>query len=448
VGSIDSRDLLAGSTEPEDRIQGTDIDFGDFRVRKYQRDRQTILEFAGAAGSGLWRELERLATRCRGNLGIDLSEAEGITPQLVPVLERIRKRMEASKRALFLCNPPSKLIDVLTLRGVAGMYTLVGGSSSPSSLERSPGQTECATGPPWTLGEATDLALPQGSEGLARAGEGVQHPATKSRKAIAFFDQSLKRTELLERGLNSAARCVRKILPLEEPSIPGYRFAFTYRQSEKVGGDFFDFIHLERGCLGISIGDMSGKGLEAAILMCLAKKVIAIRAQGWGGSYPCQPQEVLSRANEDLHTDLDRSSFVTAIYAVLDAAAGTLRFARAGHERPIWFAPAAGLDPRPLMTEGMALGIVSGNQFREQLQEHLSEFNPGSRVLFYTDGLIDALNSRRVPYSRDRLLKKLCKVRPEESPGEILESLFEDISRHTGDGLPEDDMTAVVIARD
>ncbi|MGH9361510.1 MAG: hypothetical protein ACRD2T_06295, partial [Thermoanaerobaculia bacterium] len=102
----------AGSSDPstcaegeEDRVQGTALDFGEFRVLKFRRENQTILEFSGLAGGALAREVERLASHCRGNLGLDFSEMQGLSPALVPALERARKRTAAHGRALFLCNP-------------------------------------------------------------------------------------------------------------------------------------------------------------------------------------------------------------------------------------------------------------------------------------------------------------------------------------------------------
>jgi len=258
--------------------------------------------------------------------------------------------------------------------------------------------------------------------------------AEAARKEIVFFDRSLKRTEILERGLDSAARCVQKLLPKKPPLIPGYTFGFTYQQSEKVGGDFFDFIPLSGGLLGISVGDMSGRGMEAAVLMCLAKKVISIRARDRRENVTSMPREVLVQANDDLRMDLDRTAFITALYAVLDPQAGTLRFARAGHERPILFSPVTGMEPRFLASEGVALGVMAGDQFSSRLQEFLVEMPPGSRLLLYTDGLIDRPDLPAVA-GLDRLRAAL-----EDASADDLERLCDEVLATMRAATSDDDV--------
>ncbi len=431
MDSIHSVDPPTREAPPEDRVQGTVIDFGEFKVRQNRLGGQTILEFVGTATPNLGQEMERLAGRARADVGLDLSELEGFTPALLPSLERIRKRFASLRRRLFICNPPSKLLDALTLAGVAGLYPIAQASGTlPGSPFESPAE-EAGRGP--------DRASPAASG-----------------REIARFDHSLKRTEKLVKDLDSAERCVQKILPREAPSLPGYRFAFLYRQSEIVGGDFFDFIPLADGMLGISIGDVAGKGLEAAILMCLAKKVISIRAQDPAGpparpgeEGPCpSPREVLSRANQDLLSDLDRSTFITAIYAVLEPRRGVLRFARAGHEKPVRFSPGSGEEPLRLDSDGVALGLLEPREFRSRIEEGFVEIRPGEKLLLFTDGVVDARNPRGQQFSRRRLLDALRRTPPGRLPGEVLAALFEEISRHVA-GIPlYDDMTALLIARE
>lgn len=439
------KDLTTETAAADDLVKGTAFDFGDFRIRKYKRENQIILEFSGTATHILSRELERIAFQCRGDVGLDLSELSGVTPSLVPILERIRKRLIAQQHCLFLCNPTSKLMDILKLGGVSDLYSIVDAVRGfvPGRAEAVPSRPDGSK--PASGGGAS----PAAPAGATRPGEDDEaRKKALVRKEITFFDRSLKRTEILEKGLDSAARCVQNLLPTQPPRIPGYRFAFAYRQSEKVGGDFFDFISLEKGRLGLSIGDMSGRGMEAAILMCLAKKVISIRALDRAESMPNPPIEVLVRANEDLHSDLGRAAFITALYAILEPEEGVLRFARAGHERPILLSPKDSADPRFIESDGVALGVMQGDRFRSRLAEGVVKLTPGSRILLYTDGLVDSQSPRGQPYSRVRLLDSMRRIRPQQSAEEIIAALMEEISRHTGGGTPDDDMTAVLIAKD
>ncbi len=415
-------------TAPDDRVQGTALTFGDFRVLRYRQSGRTLLQFEGAAGAGFTREVERLACQCRGTLGLDFARIDGLTSKVVPVLERIRKRFEAHHRGLFLCNPSSRLIDILTLAGVVRSYKVAGADGAVGD-------------PPAPAAESK--TSPDSASHTGAAGP----PPAHAGKEISHFEQSVRRTMQLERGLDSAARCVQQLLPSRTPEVPGYSFAFAYRQSEKIGGDFFDFFPLEGGRLGISIGDVSGRGIGAAILMVLAKKVISLRARDDRWSEPIGPREVLVRACEDLWSDLDRSSFITALYGVLDPLTGTFHFARAGHERPVLLQPAAGEAPIPVASEGAALGVLPVATFQERIEERVVELTPNSRLLLFTDGLVDATNPRGQTFSRLRLLDWLRRVRVDQGPQQIIDGLFDEIARHTGAAVPEDDMTAIVIAR-
>lgn len=425
-------DAPAARAEDADRIQGTLMNFGDFKVRLQRRGDQTILEFSGAPGPALAQELERLAGRCRGDVGIDLSEVQGFPPALVPSLERVRKRLGLVRHTLFLCNPPSRLLDVLSLGGIAQNYPIAGEGAGLEIFPEEPRQSPRKEDP---------------------AAQAVGDLSRRDRQ-ISYFDRSIKRTEKLEQNLDSAARCVRKMLPQREPLVPGWRFAFIYRQSEVVGGDFFDFLQLGPDLLGLCLGDVSGKGLEAAILMCLARKVIALRAMDGAASGTGKPGssvgpgEVLARANKDLRSDLDRNSFITALFAVLDTSTGAFRFARAGHEQPVLFHPGSGEDPRWAVSGGPALGIFEDRIFRSRIQESRLDVRQGESVLLFTDGIVDARCPQGKMFTRRRLLDNLRRARPGQQPGGILAALMDEVSRHTGDGPAQDDMTALLISRE
>jgi sigma-B regulation protein RsbU (phosphoserine phosphatase) len=410
--------------EPEDRVQETVIDFGDFKVRERRWGNLTIFGFIGQAGPRFVRELESLTGRCRGDVGLDLSSLEGLSPAHVPALEKVRKRSAQMRHGLFLCNPPSRLRDLLNLNGISHLYPTAGEAENRVAAAEIDEQDAPRT--------ATEMV----------------------RREIARFDRSIKRAEQIEQNLVSAARCVQKILPSREPVLPGYRFAFAYRQSAVVGGDFFDFIDLGDDRIGISIGDVSGNGLEAAVLMGLAKKVIAIRARDGAGpseaaaGKPASPREVLARANEDLRGDLDRSTFITALYGILDGRTGTFRFSRAGHELPIWFAPGTTAEPRPVQSRGAALGVLDGPPFRARIEEKMVDLRPGEALLLFTDGVVDARSPRGQSFSRTRLREVLRRTPQDRTPGEVIDNLLQEVSRHSGGDPLGDDVTALLISRD
>jgi serine phosphatase RsbU (regulator of sigma subunit) len=182
--------------------------------------------------------------------------------------------------------------------------------------------------------------------------------------------------------------------------------------------------------------------------VCLAKKVISIRALDRRRSRcPILRREVMIRANQDLHSDLGRAAFITALYAILEPGRGAA-LRRAGHERPIVVSPKDPAGRRFLESDGVALGCCRASGSGSRLEEGGVTLGPGSRVLLYTDGLVDSQSPPRQPYSRVRLLDSMRRIRPQQSAEEIVAALMEEISRHTGGGPPDDDMTAVLIARD
>ncbi len=259
-------------------------------------------------------------------------------------------------------------------------------------------------------------------------------------KRVVQLNQSLKRTISLEKGLDNAQKCVMRFLPSKEPEIEGYEFGFLYRSSEKVGGDFFDFVPLDGDHLGLIIGDVSGHGLDAAILMGICKKVLNLRAKEAGRG---SPREVLLRAHRDLAPDFHRCSFVTALYGILELPTGRFTFCRAGHEPPIVFGP--DIPPRPIESRGAILGakIHQG----DELEDKSVEVPPGGYVLLYTDGLPELMDSRGAVYTRDRLLFSLGQVTPELSCREALNAILRS-AQGFAEGEPQaDDITTILFCR-
>jgi len=261
-------------------------------------------------------------------------------------------------------------------------------------------------------------------------------------KKLVQFNQSLKRTASLEKGLDSAEKCVKRFLPQAPPVSDGYNFAFSYKSSEKVGGDFFDFIPLSGNKLGLLVGDVSGHGLDAAILMGITKKVINLRASAVEG---IPPRDVLMQANADLIGDFNKYNFVTALYGVLDLPTGVFTFARAGHEMPVLFR--TGQAPTLLDSKGIPIGIGSAGSFNRILEERTIELPGGSFILLFTDGLSECWSPRGEAYSRERILFTLSQVKGSMACDKVLDLLLKSIADFAGDRPQEDDMTAILLKR-
>lgn len=243
--------------------------------------------------------------------------------------------------------------------------------------------------------------------------------------------------------MNFAAQRIKQFLPTVPPQLPGWDIAFYYKTSEKVGGDFFDFIPLAGGKeLGLIVGDVSGHGIEAAILMAMVKKVLQLRFKVEPAPLP---SEVLVAANEDIFPDMARNSFITVLAARLHLETGELRFAKAGQEPPIAFR--SGGPCEVFSGAGMPVGIANGKRFGRLLKNESTRIAPGACLLLYTDGLPEAMNPAGAQYTRERLHFSLEQVDTERSCREVLESILAPIERHMAGKDQEDDFTAVLIRR-
>lgn len=419
ISASDLQDLLR--TGPN--VQSTVYEFGSAQVIRTTKDDLTILTVVGIYNRAVSREIERLALQGRGNLALDLRDVK-VNPvrskrfdgSVLGLLKSLQAKFQARRREFVLWSPPPELVDLLKLTGTLGGYTLVGGKPGPD-----------APGPP----SPAPARSPRRQE---------QHEVVKKR--IVNLTHSLERTVSLEKGLDSAQKCVQRLLPQEPPRVAGYEFAFSYQSSEKVGGDFFDLIELDTDTFGILIGDVSGHGIDAALLMGISKKVLSIRAKEEGKG---SPRRALCRANLDLASDFRRYSFVTVLYGILELGSGRFTFCRAGHEPPIVFAPELGAHA--IETDGMPLGTELQRQFEALLEEKTVHVPPGGLLFFCTDGLPERKNGKAALYSRDRLVFELGRVdfgRSCQGIQEIILAGAEDFA----DGIPqEDDITTILVRR-
>ena len=232
------------------------------------------------------------------------------------------------------------------------------------------------------------------------------------------------------------------MLPKDAASPPGYEFANVYEPAEHVSGDFYDLIDLGDGRIGVLMGDVSGHGMEAGMIMGMAKKALQIYARS---GQP--PVEVLVMGNDDLSRDLDSETFLTVVYGVLDPAAGTIEFVRAGHTHPILTGPGAG-KWEVLKSGGMMIGMTGGDIFRRSLEPHAVRLQPGQVLYLYTDGVIEAHERGGAVFGVDRLLEHL---EPGGQPGralqETLDGLVVALEDWTGAQPQEDDITVLALRR-
>ncbi|HKF36465.1 MAG TPA: SpoIIE family protein phosphatase, partial [Ktedonobacteraceae bacterium] len=237
----------------------------------------------------------------------------------------------------------------------------------------------------------------------------------------------------IEQEMRTAHNIQQSLLPKEVPELAGWQFTRYYEPAKEVGGDFYDFLPFDDGQLGIVIGDVSGKGVPAALVMATTRTMLRTAAVA-----TASPGEVLARVNDLLSADITSGMFVTCFYALLDAESGQLQYANAGHDPPYRHHDGGASE---LWATGMPLGMMPGSCYEE--------FNvtlaPGDGVLFYSDGIVEAHNEHREMFGFPRLMRL---VGAHEDGKTLKQFILDDLAAFTGaDWEQEDDVTMVALHR-
>jgi serine phosphatase RsbU (regulator of sigma subunit) len=249
------------------------------------------------------------------------------------------------------------------------------------------------------------------------------------------FDQLGIMRQGFEQELRVARRIQQALLPKELPRLDGYELTAYYQPAHEVGGDFYDFLELEDGRLGLIVGDATGHGVPAALVMANTQSVLRAGAQRGGYA----PGQALAEANEVLFTYIPPNMFVTCFYGVLDPESGRLVYANAGHDLPYL---RRGGDADELRARGMPLGLMPGMSYEEK--EVVLE--KAESVLFYSDGLVEAHDPKGEMFGFPKL-RALVAERGEDHRS-LVDLLMEELYSFTGEGWEqEDDITLVTLRR-
>jgi serine phosphatase RsbU (regulator of sigma subunit) len=260
-------------------------------------------------------------------------------------------------------------------------------------------------------------------------------PAMRVAQLVRQQQSEAQERERIEQELRIASLIQQTLLPKAVPEPPGWQLAVYYQPAREVGGDFYDFISLPDGRLGLVIGDVADKGVPAALVMATTRSILR------GAAQPSEsPGQVLERANEMLCPDIPANMFVTCLYAVLDPTSGLLQYANAGHDLP-YLRRSGGVAE--LRATGMPLGLMPGMHYEDK--EMLLE--PGNNVLFYSDGLVEAHNPQQEMFGFPQL-RKLLAEHPSGGGVALVDFLLARLAQFTGDEWEqEDDITLVTLQR-
>jgi serine phosphatase RsbU (regulator of sigma subunit)/anti-sigma regulatory factor (Ser/Thr protein kinase) len=240
--------------------------------------------------------------------------------------------------------------------------------------------------------------------------------------------------ERLEQEMRVATLIQQQFLPRELPNLPQWQIAAYYGPARAVGGDFYDFIEMPGGRIGIAVGDVTDKGVPAALVMARTHSILRAEA-----SRSDSPGEILARANALLVPEMPARMFVTCLFAILEPATGRIVLANAGHNLP-YVRTGAGVVE--LRATGMPLGLLPDIVYEET--EGVIE--PGNNVLLYSDGLVEAHDPASQMYGFPRLRDEMTAV--DDAGSDLLDRLLDTLHQFTGpDWDQEDDITLVTLRR-
>jgi serine phosphatase RsbU (regulator of sigma subunit)/predicted ester cyclase len=249
------------------------------------------------------------------------------------------------------------------------------------------------------------------------------------------LEQEMRRRERIERELEVARSIQQASLPKEVPTLEGWQINPFYRPAREVGGDFYDFHFLSEGRLGVVVGDATGKGVPAALVMSTTCGMLQLAARASGSS---SPGEVLVQVNEALLARIPSNMFVTCFYAILEPKSGSFTYANAGHDLPyLWH----GDDAVELRARGMPLGLMPNMSYEQK--EMVLE--PRDSALLYSDGLVEAHDPKGEMFGFPRLRALVAEHGEERS---LQEALLEELYAFVGEGWEqEDDITLLTLRR-
>jgi len=247
----------------------------------------------------------------------------------------------------------------------------------------------------------------------------------------------------LEEEMRLAREIQMSLLPRGPLEIPGMTVAAVCVPAREVGGDYYDVLRLPDGRVGVMIADVSGKGMSAALYMAELKGLMLSLSE-----IHASPRDLLVAANRLISEHLDSRSFITMTYAVIDPVTRTMTYARAGHT-PMLYVPhgAAGSRRAQLLApDGMVLGLRldEGQRFTSLLVESTLRLAPGDRLVFFTDGISEAMNEQADCFGEPRLAQ-LIEEHAELSLEEVRERILRDIDAFVGGAPQHDDMTLILV---
>ena len=265
----------------------------------------------------------------------------------------------------------------------------------------------------------------------------INHAEEEVERLRSRVDELGKSAEDTAAELDAARRVQLQMLPSKPPQIQGYEISAFYDACVELGGDLYQFYDITPNHTGLLIGDVSGHGAAAAVIMAMATKSCTVRS-----ARELSPAAALKSVNQDLAPDLQGGKFITAFYGILEHLTGTVRYVRAGHPPPYMLHSDGRVSA--LTGSGLGLGVGGVQHFEAQIQENVIVLEPGSALVLYTDGILEAMNDERQEFGAQRLQELLSELAG-SSAQDISLGILSEVRAHAGAAQMDDDVTLVVI---
>lgn len=250
-----------------------------------------------------------------------------------------------------------------------------------------------------------------------------------------LYEEARENQRRLQSDLDTAREIQRQLLPTGAREVPGLELAAAYVPARELAGDFYDFLPYGKGRLGMALGDVSGKGIAAALFASLAIGIIREHVV----EHPCRPAEMLAMLNTRLHAARLDSRFIATLFSVYDAGTRQLTLSNAGGPYPLLVRDGV---VQSIRISGVPLGLFPDTQY----DEITVDLVPGDTVLFASDGILESTNAELEEFGPDRLCSVLGGVSPQQSASDIAADILAATDTHSGHGVaPFDDRTLLVL---
>jgi len=256
----------------------------------------------------------------------------------------------------------------------------------------------------------------------------------------AMLYEELREQERYKRELEIARDVQHKLLPRKMPEIAGFQIAACFQSAQEVGGDYFDFFHLDNDHIGIAIADVCGKGTAASFYMAQIKGMMLQLT-----SRKLMPIELLVELNKKLYQNLEKNAFITMLYGVLNVSQKKLTFARAGHPGILKL----GLNGHHefLIPSGIGLGLEKGRIFKKYLVQESLYIEEEETIIFYTDGIVEAFNASQEVLGEERFVE-FVKAEVTNDVIKMKQGILKSLKQFMADFPQHDDIALIILRRD